>query len=598
MGIHAIKNEEVAIITSETEDKIQNERRESYIEPQIREILRKLLENEKENEIMPSYHPASGFTYNLRDSQKENGKTQYQRKFLENLVKLDILQRSFYDSVSACPKCGSPALTLHPSCPKCKSHNIHKTGLTEHIPCGYIDQREKYTHDLCPKCGKKLIASEYRNMGRWFVCSKCSERFEHPQFNLICPECNDTFSIEEARVLDVPKFMLNNKRRKEIRQNVASLENISKLLTELGFTVEMPGSIIGQKTEMEYNLSILAKKQSDNNEIVISVDHEVAEGEIQSQPIILYIYKISEMKVDIPIFMAVPKLSEAARKIAKGHDILLIEGSPQGQEKIDQIKVELEERIKKIGSTKPKPNEPIFETRNEITESLKAQSINPNSKKELTTLRDKIRKRKLASSINNSAEEAILSVNTSETNSKRNIVFLIDGSSSMTKKNGNSSNFTIAKEAIRKVLLNPDQTTRDLLSVIIFWDEGTIIKKFQKEILYEDLSMNKCSNLGKLSQFKPKKRVGTPIWDAVEYAINFLQNKRGQKVVKLITDAISIPTPKNGTIEKLENTSTQIDCIVIGSEGNAKLGKAINNYKLGRFIESSNLQSLVHALKA
>ena len=76
------------------------------------------------------------------------------------------------------------------------------------------------------------------------------------------------------------------------------------------------------------------------------------------------------------------------------------------------------------------------------------------------------------------------------------------------------------------------------------------------------------------------------------------QNKRGHKIVKLITDAKSIPPPKNGTVTKLENNSTRLDCIVVGSEGNVKLGQAINNYRLGRFYESSNVEYLALTLKS
>ena len=60
---------------------------------------------------------------------------------------------------------------------------------------------------------------------------------------------------------------------------------------------------------------------------------------------ILYVYKTSEVKVDIPIFVAIPKLNDTARKIAQGHDILLIEGSTEEREVIDKIKMEIENRI-------------------------------------------------------------------------------------------------------------------------------------------------------------------------------------------------------------------------------------------------------------
>jgi hypothetical protein len=572
---------------SEIEEGIQVERRKAYVEPLTRQVLRNLIESDEEGEIIPSYHPATGFIYEEKNSQKIDKSQRYTRDFLENLLQLDILKKSFYDSISICPNCESPAVTLHPSCPKCKSHHIDKINLTEHIPCGYIDQKTKYKQDICPKCGKKLVEGEYRNMGRWYVCRACGEKIEHPQFNLLCRQCNNNFTVEEAKVLEVPKFTLNPKRKQEIRQNVVSLENISKLLSDLGFKIEMPGSVTGRKSGMEYNFSILAKKQTNGKENVIVVDHEVAESEIQAQPLILYVYKISEMKVDLPIFIALPKLSETAKKIAKAHDILTIEGPPEGNERIAQIKAEIESRIN-TAQNEQKPNN---ESAIEKTAEVVASPVVP-SKTRRTPIIGVLKKLRL----NKDFFEPVIDDIPDETKI-RNIALLLDVSSSMRKGKGNVSNFDLASKAIENILTNPDPVSKnDLLSIIIFWDE--IIRGFQKEILYENVSTSSYIDPQKLSQIEPKKIAGTPLWEAVEFAMDFLQDKKGNKIIKLVTDAVSTPSPKNGTMTRLEENQTQLDCIVIGSKGNVTLGNAIKNYKLGRFFESSSVESLALALKA
>ena len=90
---------------------------------------------------------------------------------------------------------------------------------------------------------------------------------------------------------------------------------------------------------MQHHFSLIAKKQiTSGQEIVIALDHVVSESEVQTSPLILYIYKTSEIKVDIPIFVAIPALSETAKKIAQGHDILLIEGSTEQAQAISKIK--------------------------------------------------------------------------------------------------------------------------------------------------------------------------------------------------------------------------------------------------------------------
>ena len=108
---------------------------------------------------------------------------------------------------------------------------------------------------------------------------------------------------------------------------MASLQRISKLLQDLNFQVEIPGIATGQKSGIKHHFSLIARKDIQGEEIILALDHAVSEIEVQSSPLILYIYKTSEVKVDIPIFIAIHKLSETAKKVAQGHEILLIEGS-------------------------------------------------------------------------------------------------------------------------------------------------------------------------------------------------------------------------------------------------------------------------------
>jgi len=195
-------------------------------------------------------------------------------------------------------------------------------------------------------------------MGRWFVCRDCNEKFEHPDLQIICRKCNRIFPIEESKVLEIPKFTLNKKRKNEISQNVASLQRISKLLQDLNFQVEIPGIAIGQKSGIKHHFSLIARKDIQGEEIILALDHAVSEIEVQSSPLILYIYKTSEVKVDIPIFIAIHKLSETAKKVAQGHEILLIEGSPESQETINQIEREIDFIV--LQKTLPPQETPIL----------------------------------------------------------------------------------------------------------------------------------------------------------------------------------------------------------------------------------------------
>lgn len=349
--VRSRENEELPIVSSDIEDSIQLERREAYTERPTQKLLHFLLENEKQD-VVPVYNPASGFRYeNVEQIFEQGYPSQKVMEFLERLTRLDILQRSFFDTVSTCPNCRSTVITMHYRCPKCKSHHISKTSLTEHIACGYIAERERFIQGRCPKCGNALTENDFRDMGRWYVCRECGEKFEDPQLDVICRKCGKIFNIEDAKMIEVPKFSLNPLRKKEIRQNVASLGSMSTLLSELGFKVEMPGLAIGEKSGMQHHFSLLAKQLNSETESIITIDHAVGETEVQASPLILYIYKISEVNVDLPIFIAIPRLNETAKKIAQGHRILLIEGIPTEESEISNIRKQIENRLYHMDET-------------------------------------------------------------------------------------------------------------------------------------------------------------------------------------------------------------------------------------------------------
>jgi hypothetical protein len=58
-----------------------------------------------------------------------------------------------------CPSCGSQNVSTRYCCPYCKSFNIQKGSLIEHVKCGYMDVEENFRKGeklVCPKCHEEL----------------------------------------------------------------------------------------------------------------------------------------------------------------------------------------------------------------------------------------------------------------------------------------------------------------------------------------------------------------------------------------------------------------------------------------------------------
>jgi hypothetical protein len=75
------------------------------------------------------------------------------------------------------------------------------------------------------------------------------------------------------------------------------------------------------------------------------IEHRVNEPEVTASQLILYLYKLSEIQVDLPIFVAIPQLSTTAKQIAEGYQILVIEGIPTDHDQVTMLKQLINERF-------------------------------------------------------------------------------------------------------------------------------------------------------------------------------------------------------------------------------------------------------------
>src|SRR5208337_3928816 len=77
--------------TIDLDDKIELERREAYIEPKTRQLLRELIQCEEKDQIIPNYNPGLGFVYQLKEQKTDAPEmSNIPKDFLENLARLDI----------------------------------------------------------------------------------------------------------------------------------------------------------------------------------------------------------------------------------------------------------------------------------------------------------------------------------------------------------------------------------------------------------------------------------------------------------------------------------------------------------------------------
>jgi len=253
-------------------------------------------------------------------------------KFLNELSEADILRRELYEQVIQCPNCKSSNVSIRYNCPYCGSFSIKKSSLIEHIPCGYIDIEERFKKENeleCPRCGKKLDKPnvDYNKAGVWCTCAQCDKKFDVPVPSHHCRNCQRDFSFEEALYKDVYSYRLSEDAMKEalsLNLVVATAE----LLKRYGFKVESPGFVLG-KSGMPHTFDIIAhNRNADQN--VIAIDLATSTDNIVSdQHIAAMFAKTYDVAPCEPLLIAVPKLDENGKRLAKVYNIKVIEAAGQ-----------------------------------------------------------------------------------------------------------------------------------------------------------------------------------------------------------------------------------------------------------------------------
>jgi len=266
-------------------------------------------------------------------------------EFLARLYEAGILNRELYDTIIHCPKCLSANVSIHYSCPYCKSFNIRRSSLIEHVKCGYMDVEEKFCVEkrlVCPKCRGKLTKPDvdYTKAGVWCTCKDCGKSFDIPVPRHFCRECRHVFAFEEAVFKEAYTYSLNEEAVKQVALDWTVLAPIRSFMEEIGFKTESPGFLDG-KSGVKHMFDIVAQpKGAVKNIIVINTSVSSAKEPVPDRYIIEMFAKVYDSAAYKAFFVAIPKMSESGRKLADLYRIQVIEAEKPG-EALEKLKAYL-----------------------------------------------------------------------------------------------------------------------------------------------------------------------------------------------------------------------------------------------------------------
>ncbi len=289
-------------------------------------LLDKLLSNEIK-ELTPIYDAKLGYRYPQVEAIVGGG--QDARAFLERLSEEEILEKKLYDKIIYCPKCKTANVSVHYCCPYCKSFNMQRSSLVEHVKCGYMDVEENFRKGIrlvCPKCHEELKRPDvdHRKAGVWCSCNDCSKSFDIPVSSHFCRDCHKNFSFEDIVIRNIYSYTLNEETREEAAFGRVLITPILKFLAEQGFDVESPAYLKG-KSGANHKFDIVASKGEANRKITVIDIATRSDDSVSEQPVIALFAKTFDVSPNKAYLVAIPYMNENGRKMAELYNIQIIE---------------------------------------------------------------------------------------------------------------------------------------------------------------------------------------------------------------------------------------------------------------------------------
>lgn len=247
--------------------------------------------------------------------------------FLENLAhkKLNLLEKFVYNQFLICPDHPSSFLVnVRLCCPKCNSIDVHKLHLFEHKICGCIMEKLRFADGQddknlrCPSCKRQIKnpQKELRVPATWFVCNECKEKFDDAHITFHCKEFDHDFALNDAQTVTVYGYALTNG-SEHLPIDAQELKNeIIKVLTKLGFTID-ENYIIKGKSGHDHKIDIYGN--NNKNQTVFILINNSNDSEIDSK-----IIQILDTSPKIALIIGLASITEKTKAIAAKYNVSII----------------------------------------------------------------------------------------------------------------------------------------------------------------------------------------------------------------------------------------------------------------------------------
>lgn len=268
-------------------------------------------------ELSPTFDPVMG--YHFPELEMEIGlSAEETHRLLDSLAELGLLIKHVGKRFPVCPYCNSFRIGLMSVCPKCKTADIVRKQLVEHV-CGYLTPYKE--GEICPLCKREITKKSVREIGVWLECKNCQTKFDEPMTSYVCQDCGKDIHVSDIKFSETSYYMLNKEHEEEIRKYAYVLFDLSDKLRENGFRIQFPAKVQG-KSGLTHILDLLIVKEPNSWGLDLVMTSKPEYDDDAS--VLRFFAKAFDVEVK-PLLLVIPKLSTRIRQLVSSYDISIIE---------------------------------------------------------------------------------------------------------------------------------------------------------------------------------------------------------------------------------------------------------------------------------
>ncbi len=265
-----------------------------------------------------SFTPKDCEIHTVVEKSEEDLAIKYSQERIDVLSNYGIIKKvKNLPLIIKCPNCQSYDYKIVLKCPSCTSENLVKGEIIEHYSCSTINFSNKFMKEgklICPKCNQELrrLGVDYRKIGNWVFCEKCSDFYGEANISLRCNSCKTLYTVNESIWEEEEKIVPDRAKILKLIRRLSILSEIEKELRNKGLDVRRNILLNYKGIEKKFDMGAFRDLKDEDPFVVFDI--YIDPRGIFSDEIKTFYNKTKDINYAKAFFVAVPKIDNSYKK--------------------------------------------------------------------------------------------------------------------------------------------------------------------------------------------------------------------------------------------------------------------------------------------